>query len=214
MGVAFANARTTDGARRGELATAAAVFVGVITNGICLEAACGSITALVITALLLTAAITLLVAFYNTVATALASDGGDVAVVGQTARLDTVPAKRRADVADATGRETSDARSRGWVHDEAVFGVTAFRAQRTALLGADNFRVGALGGGAVMDRSVGVARLVDDDLPLCVGSNDNVGASNGLRAVRLGARIGLRAGGAGLSQPGEAHGRARVACRH
>lgn len=192
------------------MAVAAAVFVGIVTDSVVFEAARVGIAAAVRAALLLAAAVALLITFYDAVTAALAGNGGDVAIVGEATRLDAITTKRRADVTDSAGREAGDARGGGRVHEETLLCIAGPRVQGTAFLGADDFRVVALIGGAVVNGTVRVARLVDDDLPFRARADDNVGASDGFSAVALGARIGLGTGGAGLSKPGEAYSGPRI----
>lgn len=98
--VAGSRAGTADGSRRRILALfGTAFFVGKITFGLPLELALGSITARVVLAASVSAAVALLTLLYDAVAALAARDGLDALVVSQTLRLD-VALEARADVAD------------------------------------------------------------------------------------------------------------------
>lgn len=58
-----------------------------------------------------------------------------------------------------------------------------------------------------MYRAIGMTCFVSNNLPLVVGPDDYVGTGNRLARV---SRVVLGAGGAGLSEPGQANGGSRV----
>lgn len=208
LGIASALAGAADGRVGGELALAAAVFVGVVADGVVLEAAGGGVAAGVVATLGLAAAVAVLALFDDAVAADGLADGGDAAVVCEARGLDAVAQQGGADVADGAGREAGDALGGGGVHDVLLAGVAGGAAERTARLRVDRVGIGAGAGGAVVDGAVRVARLVGNDLPLGGGADDDVCAGDGLAGA---AAVLLRALDAGLTQPGQADGGARVA---
>ena len=210
LGIAGALTRPADGSGRGQLAIPAAVLVAVVADGVVLEPTRGCVAAGVVAARAGPAAVAVLAFFDDAVAAHGVADGGDAAVVGETAGVDRVALQGGADVADGAGRESSDALCGGGVHEVLGAGIALGAAQRAALLRVDRVWVGAGGVCAVVDGAVRVARLVGDDLPLGQGADDDVGAGDVLAGA---AAVLLRALHTGLSEPGEADGGVRVAGR-
>jgi hypothetical protein len=106
------------------LAASAAVFVGVVADGVVSESASTRIAALVASTTLITATIAFFVAFYNAVAARLALDCDNAAIVGETARLHAVAAEGCTDIAHGARGEGRDALCSGWVHDEILASIT------------------------------------------------------------------------------------------
>lgn len=82
------------------MAVATAVFGGVVADSTGLEFAGSGIAAGIVATALLTTAIAVFAFLDDTVATLLASDGGDAAVVGEAVGFDAVAQEGRADVSD------------------------------------------------------------------------------------------------------------------
>jgi len=109
LGIAIANRVAAHGIGRGKLAVAAAIFVGVIADGVVDEFAGCGVAACVVFAACGATAVTLLVALDNAVAAGLTGEKGDVSVVGETLRLDAISSECRADVANGAWRKAGNA---------------------------------------------------------------------------------------------------------
>lgn len=117
LGIALSGAGSADDARGGELAIAAAVFVGVVANGGVLEFAGRRFTARIVAAGGSTTTVTVFTFLDYAVPTLLACDSGDAFVINERGGVDTVAAEGGADVANGARAEVCDALSGGRVHD-------------------------------------------------------------------------------------------------
>lgn len=184
--VTRAGRRPTDLARRRKLAVVAAIFIGIVADGVILELACRRIAAGVAAAALGATTVAVFAVFDDTIATLVAGDSDDAFVRGQTCRVDGVAAEGRADVADAAGGEMGDAVGGEGIHDVLFPGIAGLSVERAALLRIDGVGIRAGLRRTVVDGAESVAGLVGDDLPLGGGLGDDVGARRGFIASALG----------------------------
>jgi uncharacterized membrane protein YeaQ/YmgE (transglycosylase-associated protein family) len=190
LGITVADRGTADCASIGKLTFAATVLVGIVADSIVDESTGVGIAACISLAVVRASTIALLVAFDDTVTTGLTGQKVNVAVVGETLRLDTVSPERRADVANRASREARDTLAGRGVHDEATIRVARARAEGTALLGADHIAVSARLRSTVVYGTISMTGFVGNDFPFSVRLDDYIGSGNlftGLSSVLLGA---------------------------
>lgn len=83
LGIAVANAGTANSTGRRKLTVSAAIFIGVVTDGVAPELASVGVAAVVLATTCRATTIALFVAFHDAVTTGLARNGSHVPVVGE-----------------------------------------------------------------------------------------------------------------------------------
>lgn len=187
-GIAAACASSADSVCGSELAASAAVVVRVVANSSSLEFTRRRIAALVVATSFCAAAVAVLTLFDNPVSALLTCNGGNLSVVRQATAFNAIASKSRANVADGAGAKLRDTLSGRGVHDEFGSGVAGARAERTALLRADNLAIGAGLRIAVVYCTKRMAGLVGNDLPFGRRLRNDIGSAHRLPIIRLNVR--------------------------